>query len=421
VSLSSANSSQPLPGWLDGDVSGAGSHDPYSDRVRSPEETIRRLQPFLPAIGITRLAQVTKLDRIGIPVWVAIRPNAATLSVSQGKGITDDAARASALMEATELSVAEAASPAALIASRDAMKRDGRPVIATQRYLRRGAVDYGHEQDIRWLEGFDLIARRMVFVPEEISGFVRPAGVHTSRYRQTSDGLASGNVLIEAVFHGLCERIERDAMALWAFRSDQAVAARRIDPASFGDTLLSELAARVDHAGLLLRLYDVTSDIAVPTFFAVIAPRFAPGDLVHMDVASGSGCHPLSVRAALRAVTEAAQSRLTTISGARDDFASGEYRRRLTGDLSVYLDPATLPSMMPSPGYGGPPDLSRLLTWTVERLEAARIGSAVVIPLGGEDFGVAVAKVIVGDLEDHPDDPDRRPGRRAIRAMMGAR
>ena len=48
-------------------------------------------------MGITRLADVTGLDNIGIPVFQAIRPNARSLSVSQGKGVSLEAAQASAL------------------------------------------------------------------------------------------------------------------------------------------------------------------------------------------------------------------------------------------------------------------------------------------------------------------------------------
>ena len=53
-------------------------------------------------MGITRLADVTGLDRIGVPVFQAIRPLSRSVSVSQGKGLDPDAARASALMEAVE-------------------------------------------------------------------------------------------------------------------------------------------------------------------------------------------------------------------------------------------------------------------------------------------------------------------------------
>src|SRR6266436_3314109 len=81
--------------------------DRYSDRACGPDETVSRMKRHLGRFGITRLAETTGLDCIGIPVWAAVRPNALTLSVCQGKGITDAAAQASALMEAAEVATAE--------------------------------------------------------------------------------------------------------------------------------------------------------------------------------------------------------------------------------------------------------------------------------------------------------------------------
>ena len=79
----------------------------YFDRVRTPAETLAALRPRLAEFGVTRLARLTGLDEIGVPVWAAIRPNALTLAVSQGKGVADDAAAASAMMEAIEVATAE--------------------------------------------------------------------------------------------------------------------------------------------------------------------------------------------------------------------------------------------------------------------------------------------------------------------------
>src|SRR3954463_14012388 len=76
----------------------AGTH-----RVTSPDETLARVPPLLPEMGITRIANVTGLDRIGIPVVMVCRPNARTLSVSQGKGLTLAAAKVSGVMESIEL------------------------------------------------------------------------------------------------------------------------------------------------------------------------------------------------------------------------------------------------------------------------------------------------------------------------------
>ena len=71
-------------------------------RSRSPAETVADYRRFMKPMGITRLANITGLDCIGLPVYVAVRPNSKLLAVSQGKGVDADSARASALMESIE-------------------------------------------------------------------------------------------------------------------------------------------------------------------------------------------------------------------------------------------------------------------------------------------------------------------------------
>ena len=45
-------------------------------RATSPEATLAKLEPLLlPVFGITRVANITGLDHINIPTYVAIRPN----------------------------------------------------------------------------------------------------------------------------------------------------------------------------------------------------------------------------------------------------------------------------------------------------------------------------------------------------------
>jgi ribosomal protein S12 methylthiotransferase accessory factor len=62
-------------------------------RVRTPEQTLEIITPRLADYGITRLADVTGLDDLGVPVVMAVRPLAATLSVAQGKGATLELAK----------------------------------------------------------------------------------------------------------------------------------------------------------------------------------------------------------------------------------------------------------------------------------------------------------------------------------------
>lgn len=59
-------------------------------RALPPEETQKRVEGKMPAAGITRVADITNLDRIGIPVFSSIRPMAdrGAISVYNGKGAT---------------------------------------------------------------------------------------------------------------------------------------------------------------------------------------------------------------------------------------------------------------------------------------------------------------------------------------------
>jgi len=84
-----------------------GDSDLCNDRSLSPLETLKKMRPRMREFGITRLADQTGLDFLGTPTFAAFRPNAATLSVNQGKGTSCAAAEVSALMEAVEFSVAE--------------------------------------------------------------------------------------------------------------------------------------------------------------------------------------------------------------------------------------------------------------------------------------------------------------------------
>ena len=123
------------------------------------------------------------------------------------------------------------------------------------------------------------------------------------------------------------------------------------------------------------------------------------------------------VRAAIRAITEAAQSRLTGISAARDDFGPDLYAARLDPRLSQLMEAKPiLTDFTLGPCPASPGDQLRDV---VVSLKKRGIRQIVAVPLGGEEFGISVVKMIVPDLEDPPDSPHRVLGRRAVNAMMG--
>ena len=389
----------------------------YFDRVRAPAETLTALRPRLAEFGVTRLARLTGLDEVGIPVWAAIRPNAATLAVSQGKGVDDAAAAASAMMEAIEVAVAERRDLPRLALSPRAMAASGRRATPLTELLRLGASPPAADEPIDWIEGFDLIDDAPVWVPLDAVRLGEEAA--QARYWQSTDGLASGNVLWEAAFHGLCERVERDALMLWSLRGDAEVGDSCRDPRGFDDPELAALAAKIEAAGLRLRLFDISTDVAIPVCFATISPPpdVDPARWRHFDLQSGSGCHPDPARAAIRAVTEAAQSRLTAISGARDDFDPGDYRARIALDLLPFVE-AEPSAFAPAAAAVEPVDY---IGHIAARLRAVGVGSAIVVPIETGERGFAVAKSLIVDLETVPGARRFPLGPRALRAKLTRR
>lgn len=389
--------------------------DPYSDRIRDPAETLDRMRPHFPALGITRLARQTGLDRLGIPCFAAIRPNARTLAANQGKGLSDAAAMASAVMEASEFAIAENPGLAPRRASRRALHDEG---LATEPmaglYPAHGRP--GEDEPIDWVEGRNIFSGAPVWVPYDavLLDHVRPG--HNGMAR-TSNGLASGNVRIEALFHGLCELVERDGATLLACRGPATVAARALHAEAFADPHVSALAERVAEAGLALTLFDLTSDLGLPIVRAVIGePGRAPRH--HFDFSSGSGCHPVAARAALRAITEAAQSRITLISGARDDFAPESYLRSFSPQAAPYLLPPVGPGAKAPAGLPLGTPLVEALAHVERRLLARGIDNVIALDMGGAEFGIAVVKLLAPQLEDRSANRNWRPGRRAANAML---
>ena len=394
-----------------------GAVETHSDRLHRAHETVARMRPMFSRFGITRLADVTGLDRIGIPVWMAVRPNSRTLAVSQGKGFTDAAAQASAVMEAAEIATAESFPVERRIVTGRGMMDAGERAMSLNNLIARGEHLLKENDEIAWVEGYDLLQEQTIWVPAEAAAIV-PAEESRgrSRFWQSSDGLASGNVMLEAVVHGLCERVERDACVLWQLSSDAHVLEACVDPATLGDEGVDDLAERIEASGLLLRLFDITSNAGVPVFFAVVArkPDGHEKHWKHFDLSSGVGCHPSAARAAVRAITEAAQSRVTSITGARDDFDPNLYSTQLKPDLQIYLQAE------PTGGAGQTEKKPHVpadnLDFILTRLRAIGVTSAIIVPLQQED-GFAVAKALIPELE-HPGNGRRqRFGQRAMKLM----
>jgi ribosomal protein S12 methylthiotransferase accessory factor len=395
----------------------------YHDRSLAPRQTFAAIKPHFPELGITRVGLLTALDVLGVPVAFATRPNSYTLSVFQGKGVDNEAAMASAAMEALETRLAEIQPDEMIVATLDSMKADHAPMIDLDAVARcvPSEIDPG---PLSWCEGLDIVSNAPVFVPWPLVGLdhrgPRPAG-----FEQSSDGLASGNRPAEAVLHGLCELVERDAWALTQLRPFAQLHGARIDPSAFGDPVVDIVVDRISRAGMKLLLLDMTTDIGVPSFLAVIIPGNLADrvDARWTHVCGGCGCHPDPVRAALRAITEAAQSRLTAIAGSRDDFSPRLYQR-MDGSTQMQqlidlCDKApALPFRSDVQKQRG---IQENIRHIVAKLQTKGINQVVAVPLPHPNLPVSVVRIIVPGLEVDVSGEYIQLGLRAVSAMQEMR
>ncbi|WP_207482861.1 YcaO-like family protein [Arenibaculum pallidiluteum] len=294
-------------------------------RIRDPEATLAWLRPLLPAMGVTRLANLTGLDRVGIPVVAAYRPNARSLSVFQGKGLDLAAAKVSAAMEAVEAYHAEHVLQPLLLASADEM-RPSRPLIDLAGLPPApGGWDPGRQ--ILWIEGRCLRSGAPLWLPYETVhlNHTLPLPTGSGCFASGSSGLGSGNTWSEAVLQALCELLERDATARWARLSPAERDARAIDLTTVGNPDCRELLDHFARAAVTVTAWDVTSGFGVPAFLCLVADGAPDGGGDLADPEFGAGCHPSPAVALARALAEAAQVRATVIAGARDDIPPDAY------------------------------------------------------------------------------------------------
>ncbi|MGW1765901.1 YcaO-like family protein [Streptomyces sp. NPDC002073] len=299
------------PSWLTGGGPAAVTRGTL--RSTTAEDTWARLAPVIADRGITRVADLTDLDTIGIPVWTAIRPAAATLVASAGKGIDHASARISAVMESLEVAASEQARPE-VVARGSALEVEPGYGVAELSLHPVSLVDDRTALD--WVEGWDLVSHTPALLPAAavgLRGWAADAW-QPATFVTTTNGLAGGNDHVEAALHGLLELCERDALA--RLGDGDAV---RVEPDSVGDRL-GAVMDRIRAAGADAVLERIPS---LPGTYAYTCWLTQPE---MWQVFAGSGCHTDAPIAAERALLEAVQSRGSTISGGRDDIPEWTFR-----------------------------------------------------------------------------------------------
>lgn len=292
-------------------------------RAIPPERTIANVEGKLRRAGVTRIAEITHLDRLGIPVYSAIRPGAAegAVSIYAGKGATKSQAKASAMMEAFERYSAEinvedaqmfetglygemegAINPETLILPQQSYKAD------TTRLDWVKTVDVTDDEEY-------LAPVNAIYHP-----YIPRGGAVL--FKSNTNGLASGNRIEEAVYHGITEVVERDA---WSIFEAKKKCRGEVVCDGTENPLIRDMLHKFDQSEIEVKLLDLTADVDITTIAAVA------DDTVLRDPALlslGVGTHLNPEVAVIRALTEVAQSRATQIHGTREDTNRAVFMRK---------------------------------------------------------------------------------------------
>jgi len=370
---------------------------------RDPEALLQRLLPHLGDLGITRVADVTGLDRVGLPVALAVRPMGRALAVNQGKGLTLAAAKLSAVLEGAEQSAAES-HRLPLFYGTAAERRRTHRLADCERLPRRQGSPFHEHYPILWAAAHGLRSGESRLVPYELvhSDFSFPQPTGSGCFALSTSGLGAGFSRERAVVQALLEAIERDQMALLEL-GDPLPAVIDLGTARDADT--GALLRRCADAGLLVVALDATGDLGVPTVSCRVMER-DPESAAMAHAAEGSAARADPEAALLAALMEALQSRLAYISGARDDLHPADYEPQERGPELRHME--TLAWAATSGRDLGRIGAMRtgndLPAQVTERLLAVGCGEPLVVDLPMPAPGVHVARVLVPGLETvlHP-------------------
>ncbi|BBL62707.1 methanogenesis marker 1 protein [Methanobrevibacter arboriphilus] len=385
-------------------------------RAIEPSKTIAECKNKLKVAGITRVTDITHLDRIGIPVFSAIRPTAQDggVSIYAGKGAKKDQAKASAMMEGFERYSAEKQSiddENSKLATLSEM--DGEKFIHPDDLIISNEVkslDFEKERKIEWTLTKDIITENDYYIPSNaiFHPYIPKDAKNTSAiFKGNTNGLASGNVLEEAVLHGMLEVIERDAWSIFELTKKNK---KCINIDNIENPLINELLEKFKKESINIKLMDLTADIDIPTIAAIA------DDTILKDPALltlGIGTHLNPEIAVLRALTEVAQSRATQIHGTREDTSRAVLMRKagyermkkinkhyFEEENNVIIDLSDIEDKSTD-------SLKKDIEITTNELKRNNIDKILFKNLTRKEIGINVVRVIIPGTENFSIDPDR--------------
>ena len=384
-------------------------------RAISPQETIKNVKDKLKAAGVTRITEITHLDRIGIPVYSAIRPSAAegAVSIYAGKGATKDQAKASAMMEAFERYSAEPQESQIENNLICGLYGEVGTCIDPETLVLPKLPFDSRGSELNWIKAANIRDDKEYLIPAD--AVFHPCNFENGAnlFKSNTNGLASGNKIEEAIFHGMTEVIERDAWSLFEVKRGKAP---EINLQNIENPLIKEIVDKFKEAGIEIKVIDLTSDVEVPTIAAV------SDDTVLKDPALltlGVGTHLDPEIAVLRALTEVAQSRATQIHGTREDTTRAVFMRKAGYERMKRInkhwfgESEEIIEMDDIKNRSGKSFKEDIET-SMKLLKKAGFEDVLFVDLTKPEIEIPVVRVIIPGMEVYSVDPER-VGRRLVK------
>lgn len=357
-------------------------------------------------IGVTRIADVTGFDRVGIPVYNSIKPTTKGSSLQHGKGLTRTASKISALMESFERYHSVDPDIDVFEASYDEVSGD-MAVIPFEKLLHIKGSILKKDMPILWTCGWDIANNVKTAAPlamVELAGKrSQDKTFKTGHMQVSSNGLSAGFHILEAIVQGLLEVIERDGITCHIYKSGAIslpIPERLIDGESIPYPEVKELYEIFNNAGVTPFLYDCTTDIGIPVYNCFLFDNLQPE---YMSVhGMGAGLHPKD--AMIRALTESAQSRVVFNAGSRDLFFQEDFEVSSRNSSSTIFKIADSQKRY---NYSGEyeieikPDYVEQINYCIDKLRSVGLEQVLVFPLVPETNKIKVVRVLVPGAEGY--------------------
>ncbi|MCT7377881.1 YcaO-like family protein [Chelativorans salis] len=370
----------------------------FSSAPSDMNELFSRLAPLRRRARITRLGDLTGLDRIGLPVVQAVRPDALSEVTAVGRGNSLAEAAVGAIMESLERFFSESITPERIFFA--TAEELGLPPSQFKNQVLPGFREKWRLARIPWMLALEITSGLPQPVPLELvhTRYTDPSPPGDGVFVRTTTGVACHTSVVAAFLHGLYECIERDAIAR-AFATHGFFERMRLETSFPFDSRTAQLLDRARSNGLSTALWYAPSPAKVPVVWCQTIET-GTGEPILSLPTEGYSAGATLADAASNALLEALATRAVAISGAREDQVRQRYRTRT--DVLVAQARQLIASDIPSACIEAR-DMAETgdVGMLVQTIAASRLGPVFVVRVGADvETGVQCIRTILAGA--HP-------------------